>query len=114
MSDVKVNSFIQWLRDHWFVLAALVAAGTAWGQQQEKTNSQGEKIGRLEAAQVEIRKQGESIQIIERNMAVQSNEIKNLDSRMKDQNAIILEQNRMLRALLESNRAAQRIYRENE
>lgn len=46
---------IQWLKTHWFLLTALIAIGSAWGQQQIKVESLEEAVKQNVATQQEIK-----------------------------------------------------------
>ena len=40
---------IEWLKTHWFLLSALVAAGTAWGQSLNKIDNLQTRVAQAEA-----------------------------------------------------------------
>lgn len=95
---------IAWLRDHWFLLAALATAATAMADQQSKISVQAEKIAQLEKTKEEIGEQSKKIQDIKEIAVRQDVHIQVINKNME-------QQNEMLKILIESipkaNRTAQ-------
>jgi hypothetical protein len=41
-------NFVEWLKTHWFILVALLAAGTAWGQSINKISNLEQRLAQSE------------------------------------------------------------------
>ena len=76
---------IDWLKTHWFLLTALVAVGTAWGQQQQKIITLEDSV----KSQVEINKR--VIELQEQNARV--------EERTKIIYELLINQNKQLQRL---------------
>ncbi len=85
---------MDFLKNHWPILTALVVCGTAWGQTQQK-------VAAVEAAVVRINQQDDKI------VAVKEQAIRN-EEQLKAMRAQLDVQNQLLRALVEANPAAKR------
>ena len=45
----KMNTLVEWLKNHWFLLSSLLAVGTAWGQSVNKIGNLETRLAQTEA-----------------------------------------------------------------
>jgi uncharacterized protein HemX len=79
----------EWIKTHWPVVIALVAGGTAWGQQQQK-------IDGLTQAIAQQQQQGQKIEQVKEQAIRNEEQLKAIQVQLADQQ-------RYLRALVDAN-----------
>lgn len=78
-----------WIKVHWPVVVALIAGGTAWGQQQQK-------ITGLEQTIAQQQQQGQKIEVVKEQVIRNEEQLKVIQVQLA-------EQQRYLRALVDAN-----------
>ena len=65
-------NIVEWLKNHWFILTALVAAGTAWGQSVNKISNLEQRIAISEQIVQNQGRLDERTQILQKQMEEQN------------------------------------------
>ena len=65
-------NIVEWLKNHWFILTALLAAGTAWGQSVNKISNLEQRIAISEQIVQNQGRLDERTQILQKQMEEQN------------------------------------------
>ncbi len=103
----NITDWVKWLKDHWFILAAVASGATAWANQQNKIEVIAERQAQIDKYRGDIQQQTEKVDTIKETVIRQDEQIKSLNKQLEMQNL-------MLRALIESDPRAQQYIRQNK